>query len=176
MWRPPVSDSAGRAARDAVLLFVLQAMAIQPADAGLRAESELVGKIAIQLKAAATALEKQHWAAAEKHAGVACRMQIPCVEEALRLKCEALLGGGRAAEAVSEGRGLTRGGDSYAPEVSAASSPGAPESARAHASKQQDILHRFLRCAPDAPTFLAISRERRASTRKRCGGILTTQE
>ena len=97
----------------------LQALLLQPEDAALRAESEVVNRIAAQLQAASTALEKQQWAAAEQHAAVACRMQIPAVEEALRLKCEALLGRGRAAQAVSESRGLTRGGDAYAPEVTA---------------------------------------------------------
>lgn len=99
------------------VLVSLQAIALQPADSSILADNETLKRIATQLQAGQLALERKQWAAAEQHASVACRMNIPAIEPAMTLKCEALLGAGRFSEAVAESRGLTRGGDPYAAEV-----------------------------------------------------------
>ena len=54
---------------------------------------------------------------AQWHADVAIRAASPPVETAVMARCEALLAGGRAAEALSEVRGLTLEGNPAATSV-----------------------------------------------------------
>ena len=98
-------------------------MTLQPADSSILADNGTLKKMLTQLGAGQLALERQQWGAAEQHATVACRMCIPAIEPAMRLKCEALLGAGRFLDAVAESRGLTRGGDPYAAEVTPPTAP-----------------------------------------------------